>query len=376
MLVIIGGGLAGYALARETRKRDQVRPITLITADSGEVYAKPSLSSALRHGKSPDALVQKSAARIAAELNLIVRPHRRVTAIDRAARRLTLDDGATLDYAQLALAIGADPRPCPTPGAAAVPVASVNDLEDYRRWRADLAPGQTVLLIGAGLIGCEFADDLALAGHPVILVDPSPWPLARFFPQALGVALQTAMEGRGVRFHFGRSLTRIEPGLAVLDDGAEVRFDRALAAIGLVARTELAAAAGLTVDRGGIVVDRLLRTNDPNIYALGDCALTPAGPLPFVAPLLAEAKALATTLTGTPTPLTLPALPVVVKTGLAAVACPAPPGAVGTWSVTGAGADLTARFEGPDGALLGFALTGAAAAQQRALAPLAPVVLA
>jgi rubredoxin-NAD+ reductase len=378
MLVIVGSGLAGYALAREIRKRDGSMPVTLVTGDGGEVYSKPMLSNALRQGKTPGDLAQKTAAQAAADMGIEVRTHTRVLSIERASHRLHLADNGTLDYERLVLAVGADPRRCPAPGADTAGVAAVNDLDDYRRWREGLAPGARILLIGAGLIGCEFADDLTAAGHPVALVDPAPWPLARFFPAPLGNALGEAMAARGVRFHLGRGVSRIEAGNAHLDDGRVVAFDRALAAIGLEPRTGLAADAGLATERGGIVVDRLLRTGDPDIYALGDCALTPAGPLPFVAPLLMEARALAATLTGTPTPLSLPALPVVVKTtSLAAVACPppflSPPG--GTWHMEGQGADLTAILRDPAGAPLGFALTGAHAARHRELVGSMPPLL-
>ncbi|HYD31303.1 MAG TPA: FAD-dependent oxidoreductase, partial [Azospirillaceae bacterium] len=245
-----------------------------------------------------------------------------------------------------------------------------------RRWREGLTPGAAVLLVGAGLIGCEFADDLAALGYPVTVVDPSPWPLGRLLPAELGGELRLALEARGVRFHLGRTLARVEPGAAYLDDGTVVPFARALAAMGLEARTTLAAEAGLETGRGGIVVDRTLRTRDPDIFALGDCAMSPAGPLPFVQPLLAQAKVLAATLTGQPTPLTLPALPVQVKTtSLPVVACPPPFGVNGTWQVEGQGADRTAVMLGGDGKAVGFALTGAHAPRHRELAATMPDLL-
>jgi len=377
--VIVGSGLGGYTLAREIRRRDGAVPITLITADGGESYSKPMLSAAFAQGKSPADLVQKTAALIASELSIRVMTRHQVEAIHRDRQRLTLrrpdGTGTEIGYGRLVLAIGADPRPYRVEGSAGAGLVSVNDLDDYAVWRESLAPASRVLLIGAGLIGCEFANDLLTGGHGVSLVDPAPWPLGRLLPEELGTAMSTALGAAGATLHLGRSVTAFAPGLATLDDGSQIRFDRALTAIGLIPRTAMAASAGLAVARG-IVVDRLLRTSDPAIFALGDCAETEAGPLPYIAPLLAEAKALAATLTGTETPLVLPALPVVVKTpALPTTVCPPPPGADGHWRVEGEGGDLKALFVAPDGGPLGFALCGKRAGEARALAPLMPPLL-
>ncbi len=379
-LVIIGSGLGGYTLAREFRRRDRGTPVTVVTADGGEAYAKPMLSNALAQGKDAAGLAQKGAAQVAAELGLTVLPRTRAVAVDRAGRRLVVrgpDGGeAALPYARLVLALGADPRPYQVERDGDVRIHSVNDLDDYAAWRHGLGPAARVLLVGAGLIGAEFADDLAGSGRTVTMVDPAPWPLGRLLPEELGRDLGQALERRGVRLHLGRTVARLGPGRAVLDDGTVLAFDRVLSAIGLVPRTGLAAEAGLAVDRGGIVVDRLLATSDSAVFALGDCARTAAGSLPFVLPLMAQARALAATLAGTPTPLVLPALPVVVKTpSLPLAVCPPPPGATGAWRVEGGGPDRKALFETPDGHVLGFALSGARVAERQALAKEMPDLL-
>lgn len=366
-VVIVGSGLGGYTLAREYRKLAPDAPITVVTADGGEVYSKPMLSAAFAQGKTPQTLVQKTARQYEAELSLSILTRQRVVSIDRAARQLELRDGR-IGYGSLVLAVGADPRPYVVAGSENVTIHTVNDLDDYAVWRDGLVPGGRVLLIGAGLIGSEFANDLTTAGQKVTVVDPAPWPLGRLLPQALGEAMAAALGGIGVTFHLGRSVARLQPGKAVLDDGTVVAFDKALSAIGLVPRTQLAAAAGLVVDKG-IVVDGLLRSSDPDIYALGDCAQTAAGPLPFVLPLMAEAKALAATLAGTETRLKLPALPVVVKTpALPMAVCPPVPGVAGEWRVEGEGRDRKALFVGADGRPLGFALSGSFAAERQVLA--------
>ena len=378
-VVIIGSGLAGYTLARELRRRSADVPITVVTADSGEVYTKPMLSNALARGHAPPDLVQKEANAFAADLGIEIRTRCRVRSIDREGRNLDLKTGGSLSYDRLVLALGADPRVFPAEGSDAVGIATVNDLDDYRAWRARIDGGGRILLIGAGLIGCEFANDLAGAGFGVAVVDPSPWPLARLLPRDMGVMLTGALEAMGVTFHMGRTVARYEAAgsgfTAILDDGATVPFDFALSAVGLTPRTGLAAQAGLDV-RAGIVVDRLLTTSDPAIYAIGDCAETEGGPLPFIAPLLAEARVLAATLSGEETPLHLPALPVIVKTpALPLVVCPPRPDAEGTWVVDGRDGGAAAVFRTPDGAEIGFALAGTATGPHQEMAKRMPDLL-
>lgn len=367
-VVIIGSGLGGYTLARDFRKLAPDTPVTVITADGGEVYSKPMLSAAFAQEKTLQTLVQKTARQYETELSVSILTRRKVASIDRAARHVVLGDGSRVEYQRLVLAVGADPRPYKVEGSENVTIHTVNDLDDYAVWRDGLIPHGRVLLIGAGLIGSEFANDLIAAGQAVSVVDPAPWPLGRLLPQALGEVMAVALSEIGVDFHLGRSVQKLEPGKAILDNGTVVAFDKALSAIGLVPRMGLAAAAGLTVDKG-IVVDRFLRTSDPHIYALGDCAQTVAGPLPFVLPLMAQAKALAATLAGTDTALKLPALPVVVKTpALPMAVCPPAPGLAGEWRVEGEGRDRKALFVGTDGKVLGFALSGAKTAERQSLA--------
>ncbi|CCQ72394.1 NAD(P)/FAD-dependent oxidoreductase [Magnetospira sp. QH-2] len=379
-IVIIGSGLGGYGLAREIRGADPDVPVTVVTADDGAQYSKPMLSNAFAQGKDAAALVQKAPEIAAEALKIAVRPNSRVSGIDPIGHRIQLQGGDSLTYAKLVLALGADPINLPIPGGEQVPVMTVNDLDAYGAWRERIAEGKRVLLIGAGLIGAEFANDLAIAGYKVTVVDPAPWPVARLVPEALGSLLTDSLAEAGIDLRMGRTVARIDPAdsgfVATLDDGSEVPVDHALSAIGLAPRTQLAAAAGLECAKG-IRIDSMMGTSDPDIYALGDCAESEAGPLPFVAPLLAQAKALAKSLTGTPTPLMLPALPVVVKTpALPLVVCPPKPGAEGDWTVTGEGRNLVAEFIAADGTKLGFALTGETTGLRRTMAKEMPDLLA
>jgi len=385
--VIIGTGMAGITLARELRKLDSETSIALITGDDGAVYSKPMISNAFAQGKSIEDLVQKNADQLSEDLNAQVWTGAQVTAINRMDKAVivnTAEGRDVIGYGNLVLAIGAKPRPYEVEGSAAVALPAVNSLQDYANWREGLdeeaSENTRVLIIGAGLIGTEFANDLAGSGYHVDVVDPAPHPLSRLLPDDLGQLMQDALNEIGVRFHMGQVVTGVTAGengnVARLDDGSRITFDHALTAIGLVANTELAQDASLDVNQG-IKVDGFLRTSDPDIYALGDCAETDAGMLPYILPLMAEARALAQTLVGNPTHVVLPALPVAVKTpALPAVVCPPKPGSEGAWVIEGSGIDHRALFVSPDGETLGFALTGQETKARQALAKDMPGLLA
>ena len=333
-IVIAGTGLAGYTLARELRKLDSETPLVIITADDGRFYSKPNLSNAFKNGKTPEALAMSSAEQMAAQLNAEIRGCTRITAIDSASRRIRTDS-FELEYRKLVLALGADPIRLAFEGDAADAVLSVNDLDDYTQFRTALERGRRVAIIGAGLIGCEFANDLINAGFEVDIIDPSPMPLGRLLPQDSGAQLVEHLKARGVRWHLGRGAVAVDhKDMALsltLDDGTVLAADVVLSAIGLRPRTQLAAAAGLTVKRG-IVVDRRLQTSAPDIYALGDCAEVNGLVLPFVMPIMHAARALARTLAGDETAVIYPPMPVVVKTpDYPLVVSPPPLDADGEW---------------------------------------------
>jgi rubredoxin-NAD+ reductase len=384
-LVIVGTGLAGWTLAREFRKLDPNTPIVLVSRDEGAFYSKPMLSNALAGGRSPASLVSTPAAAAAEAIQATVLAQREVVRIDTVARAVVLDD-RVVPYRALVLALGADPIRLPLQGDASDRVFSVNDLVDYGRFHAALTTGAHVTLLGAGLIGCEFANDLAIAGYHVDVVDLAPLPLGRLVPERAGRAMQVALSAAGVSFHLGASVRAIHrdgarlvvelvvagsmQGGSMQAEPAEVRrlsTDLVLSAVGLRPRTALAAAAGLTVD-GGIVVDSMLRTNALDVYALGDCAQVDGQVLPYVLPLMTGARALAKTLTGVPTAVVYPVMPVAVKTpALPLSVVPAPQGIDGEWSYLEPEGGLEGHFKDREGRLQGFVLGGAATARRAAL---------
>jgi len=371
-IVIIGTGLAGYTLARELRRSGYAGAVTLLTADDGAFYSKPMLSNALAQGKTAEALVMSTVSQMAETLRATIHPHRRLAAIHPTEKHLVVD-GETIAYGKLVLAWGADPIRLPLAGERAAKVLSVNDRQDYARFRAALAPAQRVAILGGGLIGCEFANDLRTAGKEVTVIDLAPWPLGRLLPEALGKTVAAGLAAAGVRWHLGRTVAEVGGGAdgafrLRLDDGATVDGDVVLSAVGLAPRTRLAATAGLQVGRG-IVTDNFLATSDPSIFALGDCAEVGGQVRPFVLPITHGAKALARTLAGTPTPVAYPPMPVVVKTpAIPLVVCPPAPGSAGNWQVDVVTDGLRALFRDPQGRLTGFALAGKATAEKQALA--------
>lgn len=369
-IVIIGSGLAGYTLAKELRKIAPDVALHIITRDDGAFYSKPMLSNALAKGKTASNLATASAEQMAAQLHATVWTHAEVTAIDIQAHTVTAR-GETLGYAKLVMALGAEPIRPPLEGEAAEAVCSVNDLADYARFRERIDHARRIAVIGAGLIGCEFANDLVSADKEVTVIGPSAAPLDRLLPLQAGQALQTALAAAGVVWKLGVSVQRIDrrgAALALgLSDGSVTEADAVLSAVGLRPNLGLAQAAGINTHRG-IVVDRYLETNVPGVFALGDCAEVEGRVLPFVMPIMHAARALAQTLAGTRTAVAYPAMPVVVKTPAhAVVAAPPPPGSEGQWDVNVEEKGVRALFRDAHGKLLGFALTGTATADKQGL---------
>lgn len=378
-IVIVGSGLAGYNTARELRKLDRETPLVIVTADGGEFYSKPTLSNALAAGKSPQAIALSTASQMAEQTGAQVRTVATVTAIDPGNHRVHLG-AETIGYSKLVLALGAAQIRLPLAGDATQAVLSVNGLDDYARFRAAIEGRRRIAIIGAGLIGCEFANDLAGAGYAVSVIDIAEHPLPRLLPPQGAAMLRDRLAAIGVAWHFGASVSAVDrAGDALrltLADGAAIEADVVLSAVGLKAKLDLARAAGLAANRA-IAVDRRLQTSDRDVHALGDCAEVDGLVLPFVMPITHASRTLAAVLAGRDARLSYPPMPVLVKTP----ACPtivAPPaaGTPGEWQVEQTADGVKALYVGADGRLLGFALNGSATAERAKLAPQLPPVLA
>ena len=377
-IVIIGSGLAGYTVIREIRKTDKTIPITLVTREPGYFYSKPILSTALASKKDATQLISTAVDGMASQLEINILGGIDVSAIDTATQTLQTSQGA-LHYEKLVLALGADQIRLPLQGDAANEVLTVNDLEDYRRFRQVIQGKKKIAILGAGLIGCEFANDLVLGGYEVDVIDLAPQALGRLLPEMAAIELQNKLSEAGVRWHFSTTVTTINhhaDQMAVqLANGDSIQADVVLSAVGLRPRLDLAKAAGIKTGLG-IEVNRELETSAPNVYAIGDCAEVDGLVLPYVMPIMQAARALAPTLIGQRTALTYPAMPVMVKTpALPTIVSPPAKGAAGQWKTTSSEGGVEARFESPDGKLLGFALMGTATAQRAAFTKELPAML-
>lgn len=378
-VVIIGTGLAGYNLAREFRKLDGETPLLLITADDGRSYSKPMLSTGFAKHKDADGLSMAEPGAMAEQLKAEIRTHTRISGIDPGHKRVWIGE-EQVHYRDLVLAWGAETVRVPVEGDGVDAVFPINDLEDYARFRVAAAGKRRVLILGAGLIGCEFANDMSLGGFEVDVVAPCEQVMPTLLHPAAASAVQAGLEGLGVRFHLGPVLTRLQragEGLeAHLSDGSVIACDLVVSAVGLRPRTDLAAAAGLRINRG-VVVDRQLRTSHANIFALGDCAEVEWLNLLYVMPLMSCARALAQTLAGHPATVAYGPMPITVKTPVCPLVVSPPPfGNEGTWTVEGQGSDLKVLCHDARGQLLGYALTGAAVMEKLALNRQLPPLLA
>ncbi len=381
-IIILGSGLAGYNVAKELRKLNKEAPLTVVTADSGSFYSKPMLSNALAGKKPPSAIALSSPEQMATQLNATVRAQTRVTAIHPASRSIHIG-AEVLSYSRLVLALGADQIRLPIAGNAADTIITVNDLDEYARFHTLLNAQdgkKRVVIIGAGLIGSEFANDLVVGGHHAEVIDIASQPLGRLLPPQGGDRVREKLKALGVVWHLGtsaKSVSRDGPALKVtLDNDTTIHADIVLSAVGLKPRTALAQTAGLNVNRG-IVVNRYLQTSDADIYAIGDCMEIDNLVMPYVMPIMHAARALGATLSGNATRVSFPAMPVMVKTpACPTIVSPPAPGAVGEWQVSATPEGITSRFVDASGALLGFALNGAATAERGKLASQLPPVLA
>jgi rubredoxin-NAD+ reductase len=236
--------------------------------------------------------------------------------------------------------------------------------------------GASVAIIGAGLIGCEFAEDLVAGGHSVTLIDPNARPLAALAAPALSDALaQTWASSHPIAFKSGVVAERVERNgdklVLTLSDASRVQVDLVLSAVGLRPSVALAQQAGLVTGRG-IVVDEYGQTSAPGIYALGDCAEYTSGAtrvvMPYVAPMLAAARALAATLAGTPTRIALKPEAIIVKTPSCKLALlPPPVGTRGAWHSETSAERTVARFVDEAGLVRGFGLSQHTPALRQAL---------
>lgn len=294
-VVIVGAGTAGWSAAEAIRALDERLPITVVTACSGDVYYKPELSVALTRGATPESLRRETGAEAAARLGVRLLTETFAVGLTPAAGTLRTTRG-TLRFSDLVLAQGAR-----SAAPACLPPDlcwRVNDLVAWSGLHAALASGpQRVAIVGAGMVGCELAEDFARAGHAVTLIGIEELPMMAALPRPAAERLAAGLGRIGVKFLGGRAVAKVEragEGLHLTTaSGETIEADQIVAATGLATESRLSRSGGLAFDRGIVVDPATMRTSAQNVYALGDCVSIGGAPCRFVEPIRGQAEAIA-----------------------------------------------------------------------------------
>jgi 3-phenylpropionate/trans-cinnamate dioxygenase ferredoxin reductase component len=275
-VLIVGAGHAGFQVAASLRQHGYKERICLINDEAHLPYQRPPLSKAYLKGEGrPDSLMFRPD-KFYRDQNIELIADR-AAAIDRGARRLMLASGSSLDYGHLVLATGARNRLLDLPNANLADVRYLRILDESEALRRQIASGQRVVVIGAGFIGLEFAATARAKGLEVDVIELGARVMARAVTAEISDYFQERHTAAGIRIHLGVQATSIESdGTNVtgvsLSDGRHVPADLVVVGVGVLPNVELAAEAGLPV-AAGIIVDEQLLTSDPDISAIGDCAL-------------------------------------------------------------------------------------------------------
>ncbi|MDB4933726.1 MAG: Ferredoxin reductase [Labilithrix sp.] len=273
-VVIVGAGAAGAACVEMLRKEGYAGPITMLGAEEPGPVDRPNLSKDYLAGSAPEEWIPLGSRERYAELRVELLPSTPATAIDPKAKKVTLSNGRVLDYGALLLATGGEPLRLPIEGGGLPHVSTLRTLADSRAIIERAKNAKTAVVIGASFIGLEVAASLVARGLTVHVVGPEPVPLARALGEALGAHVKKLHERKGVKFHLGTTPKTIRETTVELANGTFLDGDLVVLGVGVKPRVALAEAAGLKVENG-VVVDERLRTSASGIWAAGDIARYP-----------------------------------------------------------------------------------------------------
>jgi NADPH-dependent 2,4-dienoyl-CoA reductase/sulfur reductase-like enzyme/nitrite reductase/ring-hydroxylating ferredoxin subunit len=270
-VVIVGGGPAGAICAEALRRHGHDGAITVLGAEPTMPVDRPNLSKDYLAGNAPEEWMELRGRDFYGEQRIDFRAGARATALDLAGKTVTLEGGERLAWDALVLATGAEPVRLDVPGADRV--RYLRTLADSKAIIAAAGTAKRAVVIGSSFIGLEVAASLRVRGLEVHVVGREANPLERVLGPDLSRLVRSVHERHQVQLHLGRTPARIDGDAVVLDDGSRLPADLVVAGVGVRPRTELAAAAGITVDRG-VVVDSELSAA-PNVWAIGDVARWP-----------------------------------------------------------------------------------------------------
>lgn len=273
-VVIVGGGAAGHAAADMLRREGYSNPVTIVSADRDAPVDRPNLSKDYLAGEAQDDWIPLWPPELYEERRIALRLSSPVSAIDPAARTVTLEDRSRLEYGALLLATGADPVHLPVPGSTYEQLLYLRSFADSQRIIERAAGARRAVVVGASFIGLEVAASLRTRGIAVDVVAPDQFPLERVMGAEVGQFIKGLHEEHGVTFHLGNTVASIHAGKVILSGGPSLDADLVVMGVGVRPSTMLAEAAGLAVDRG-VLVNEFLETSAPGIYAAGDVARWP-----------------------------------------------------------------------------------------------------
>jgi 3-phenylpropionate/trans-cinnamate dioxygenase ferredoxin reductase subunit len=278
-VVVVGAGQAGFQVAASLRGKTYAGTITLLGDEPALPYQRPPLSKGYIKGEASESSVLLRPPDFYTANAIDVRVDTPVAAIDRDAGQVALESGERVRYEHLVLATGARVRPLPVPGADRAGVAYVRTLADAVTLKPLIEAAKNVAVIGGGFIGLECAAVAATLGCKVVVLEALERLMARVVSPVLSTYYCDLHRSHGVDVRFSAAVTEIVGAGGRVNgircsDGTELPADLVVVGIGVIPNAGLARAAGLACDRG-IVVDARLRTADPRIFAIGDCAEFP-----------------------------------------------------------------------------------------------------
>jgi NADPH-dependent 2,4-dienoyl-CoA reductase/sulfur reductase-like enzyme len=273
-VVIVGGGAAGLAAADMLRRRGYGGSLTMISADDAPPCDRPNLSKDFLAGTAQEDWIPLRPPEYYTERRIDLVLNSRASSLDLREKRVHLENGRTYAFEALLIATGADPVRLEIPGATPTQVHYLRTFADSRAIIARAASAKQVMIIGASFIGLEVAASLRARDLSVHVVAPENQPLERILGAEVGRFIRKLHEEKGVVFHLGTTVGRMDGRTATLSDGSRVDADFVVVGVGVRPAIGLAEKAGLKIDRG-VAVNEYLETSAPGVFAAGDIARWP-----------------------------------------------------------------------------------------------------